>query len=233
MTMLKSCANLLQRYPTLFIPTQLLTARSLPRYFSISSTCPVEGLRDFGLPNATWGPNLHDLYNKFLELSKTGPWKRIPSHNTIAHHLEGDPRETGIGKRMFLRNLDRDGVGFEYCMFYNKAESRMVCLFQPGPYLEGPPGYAHGGSVATIIDSTAGAGAVYTCGSVMTANLNINYLKPILLGCTLLVDSHVEKIEGRKVYSRCHIQSHDGLILHTKATGKEQNTTVTPFYLSF
>ncbi|PIO35864.1 hypothetical protein AB205_0161720 [Aquarana catesbeiana] len=231
--MLKSCANLLQRYPTLFTPTQLLTARSLPRYFSISSTCPVEGLRDFGLPNATWGPNLHDLYNKFLELSKTGLWKRIPSHNTIAHHLEGDPRETGIGKRMFLRNLDRDGVGFEYCMFYNKAESRMVCLFQPGPYLEGPPGYAHGGSVATIIDSTAGAGAVYTCGSVMTANLNINYLKPIPLGCTLLVDSHVEKIEGRKVYSRCHIQSHDGLILHTEATGKEQNTTVTPFYLTF
>nr|DBA14180.1 TPA: hypothetical protein GDO54_005183 [Pyxicephalus adspersus] len=209
--MLRSYSRLFQRYPTIFTLTRLPTARLQTCHFSISSTCPTEGLRDFGLPNATWGPNLRNLYDKFLDLTNTGLWRRIPSHNTTVNHLEG------IGKRMFLRNIDEDGVGFEYCMFYNKAESRMVCLFQPGPYLEGPPGYAHGGSIATIIDSTAGAGAVYTCGSVMTANLNINYLKPIPLGCTLLVDSYVEKIEGRKVYSRCHIQSHDALILHTEA----------------
>ncbi|KAG9480861.1 hypothetical protein GDO78_010239 [Eleutherodactylus coqui] len=178
----------------------------------VRSHCPTEELRDFGLPNATWNKNLKDLYNKFLELSKNGSWKRIPSHNTIAHHLQG------IGKRMFLRNLDSDGLGFEYCMFYNKDERRMVCLFQPGPYLEGPPGYAHGGCIATIIDSTAGAGAVYTCGSVMTANLNITYFKPVPLGCTLFVDSHVDKIEGRKVYSSCHIQSYDGVILHAEAS---------------
>ncbi|XP_068109384.1 acyl-coenzyme A thioesterase THEM4-like [Hyperolius riggenbachi] len=216
--MLNGCSKLLYRNLTLCMPTQLPAARSLSHYLSVGSTFCNEGLRDFGLPNATWSKNMQDLYGKFMELTETGHWKRIPSHNTTAHHLEGDPHETGVGKRMFLRNLDCEGLGFEYCMFYNKSEKRMVCVFQPGPYLEGPPGYAHGGSIATIIDSTAGAGAVYTCGSVMTANLNITYLKPILLGCTLLVDSHVKKIEGRKVFSGSQIRSHDGSILHTEAT---------------
>ncbi|XP_069806888.1 acyl-coenzyme A thioesterase THEM4-like isoform X1 [Dendropsophus ebraccatus] len=217
--MIRGCGRLIYETKVLCsLPLQLPGAAISSCRFSVRRPCTTEELRDFGLPNATWSQNLKDLYNKFLELSKNGSWKRIPSHNTIAHHLQGDPHETRIGKRMFLRNLDSDGLGFEYCMFFNRDERRMVCLFQPGPYLEGPPGYAHGGCIATIIDSTAGAGAVYTCGSVMTANLNITYHKPIPLGCTLFVDSHVNKIEGRKVYSSCHIQSHDGVILHAEAT---------------
>ncbi|KAG8560407.1 hypothetical protein GDO81_014963 [Engystomops pustulosus] len=219
LAMLRGCRRLLHKSKTLYtyrIQHQETTISSC--YYSVRHHCPTEELRDFGLPNTTWSQNLRNLYNKFMELSKTGGWTRIPSHNTIAHHLEGDPLETGIGKRMFLRNLDSDGLGFEYCMFYNKDERRMVCLFQPGPYLEGPPGYAHGGCIATIIDSTAGAGAVYTCGSVMTANLNITYHKPVPLGSTLFVESHVDKIQGRKVYSSCHIQSYDGVILHAEAT---------------
>ncbi|XP_075049391.1 acyl-coenzyme A thioesterase THEM4-like isoform X2 [Mixophyes fleayi] len=217
MTMLRSCARLFHKSIALCnLPTHHHTVTSFPCHFSIRHS--TEALRDFALPNATWTQNFQDLYNKFLELSKNGSWKRIPSHNTTAHHLKGDSLETGIDKRLFLRNLDSDGVGFEYSMFYNKAERRMICIFQPGPYLEGLPGYAHGGCIATIIDSTAGAGAVYTYGSVMTANLNINYLKPVPLGCTLLVDSHVEKLDGRKVYSSCQIRSHDDVTLHTEAT---------------
>ncbi|XP_069806891.1 acyl-coenzyme A thioesterase THEM4-like isoform X2 [Dendropsophus ebraccatus] len=180
--MIRGCGRLIYETKVLCsLPLQLPGAAISSCRFSVRRPCTTEELRDFGLPNATWSQNLKDLYNKFLELSKNGSWKRIPSHNTIAHHLQGDPHETRIGKRMFLRNLDSDGLGFEYCMFFNRDERRMVCLFQPGPYLEGPPG-------------------------------------PIPLGCTLFVDSHVNKIEGRKVYSSCHIQSHDGVILHAEAT---------------
>ncbi|KAM4014334.1 acyl-coenzyme A thioesterase THEM4-like isoform 1-T3 [Anomaloglossus baeobatrachus] len=218
--MLRGWGRLMEKSKLLCsLPIQLQGATTSSCNFSVRQHCPTEELRDFGIPNETWSQNLKDLYNKFTELSKNGIWKRIPSYNTFAHLLKGDPLETRKGKRMFLKNLDSDGLGFEYCMFYNKDERRMVCFFQPGPYLEGPPGYAHGGSIAAIIDSTAGAAAVYTCGSIMTANLNITYYKPIPLGCTLFVDSHVDKIEGRKVYLICHIQSHDRVILHAEATG--------------
>ncbi|XP_053550593.1 acyl-coenzyme A thioesterase THEM4-like [Bombina bombina] len=159
-----------------------------------------------------------NLYNRFLELSKDGSWKRIPSFNTTVHHMEGDIVEPRQEKRLFTRNLDKDGVGFEYTMFYNIAKKRMVTLFQSGPYLEGPPGFTHGGCIATIIDSTAGACVVCTYGSVMTANLNVNYRNSIPLGSTVIVDSQVDKVEGRKVYASCQIRSHDDALLHTEAT---------------
>ncbi|KAB1261026.1 Acyl-coenzyme A thioesterase THEM4, partial [Camelus dromedarius] len=41
--------------------------------------------------------------------------------------------------RPFTRSYEV-GQGFEYVMFYNEDEKRTVCLFQGGPYLEGPPG---------------------------------------------------------------------------------------------
>ncbi|RXM91386.1 Acyl-coenzyme A thioesterase THEM4 [Acipenser ruthenus] len=79
--------------------------------------------------------------------------------------------------RLFTRNLEEEGAGFEYTVFANKAERRAVCLFQAGPLLEGPPGHVHGGAIATIIDSATGICATYLTGFVMTANLNINYRK--------------------------------------------------------
>ncbi|KAM5127405.1 LOW QUALITY PROTEIN: acyl-coenzyme A thioesterase THEM4-like [Mantella aurantiaca] len=125
--------------------------------------------------------------------------------------------------RLFTRNVDEDGVGFEYCMFYNKGEKRTVCIFQPGPYLEGPEGYTHGGCIATIIDTTLGTGIVYGCGMVMTANLSIDYRSPIPLGCTVL-DCRVDR-EGRKVYTSCQVRSHDGAVLHNQATALFIKTT--------
>ncbi|PIO23685.1 hypothetical protein AB205_0008140 [Aquarana catesbeiana] len=105
-------------------------------------------------------------------------------------------------------------------MFYNQAEKRTICIFQPGPYLEGPRGYAHGGCIATIIDATVGTGTVYTYGPAMTANLNIDYRNPIPLGSTVIIDSRVEKVDGRKIYSSCQVRSHDDAVLHNEATGE-------------
>ncbi|XP_066464922.1 uncharacterized protein [Eleutherodactylus coqui] len=109
------------------------------RWFSVAR--PSHGQRDYSLPNATWSQNMRDLYRKYEELSKSGAWRRIPSYNSTVHHVADSPPEDGRVTRLFTRNLDQDGVGFEYSMFYSEAEKRIVCIFQPGPYLEGPPGH--------------------------------------------------------------------------------------------
>ncbi|XP_068108473.1 acyl-coenzyme A thioesterase THEM4-like [Hyperolius riggenbachi] len=175
--------------------------------------------RDFSLPNASWTQNTRRLYDKYLELSKDGTWKRIASFNSPVHYMGDTPlQQPAVTTRLFTRNLDQDGVGFEYCMFYNKAEKRMICIFQPGPYLEGPPGYTHGGCIATMIDTTIGGGVVFKFGRVFTANLSVNFRNPIPLGTTVLIDSQVDKIEGRKVYTSCQVRSHDGAVVHNDAT---------------
>ncbi|XP_018424847.1 PREDICTED: acyl-coenzyme A thioesterase THEM4 [Nanorana parkeri] len=214
--MLYGLARMLRRSVTV---CRHATGVQTEQHFSVAHRCLSSQPRDYALPNSTWSHHTKELYDKFMTLSKDGSWKPLPSYDTTIHHRDGMWPETDRKSRLFTRNIDKDGVGFEYCMFYNKAEKRIVCIFQPGPYLEGPPGYTHGGCIATIIDITAGTGAVYSCGSVLTANLNVNYRNPIPLGSTVIIDSRVEKEEGRKVYLSCQIRSHDDAVLHNEATG--------------
>ncbi|KAJ6652777.1 hypothetical protein lerEdw1_010631 [Lerista edwardsae] len=161
--------------------------------------------KDFSLPNASWSPAMMDQFHRFTELSKD--------------KTEAIEESRKRGSRLFLRNLDVEGAGFEYVMFLNPREKRLVCIFQPGPYLEGPPGFVHGGATATILDSTLGGCAIFVAGCIMTANLNINYKSPILLGSVVLADCKLDRQEGRKVFVSGHVQSADGQTLHAEATG--------------
>ncbi|EPQ20390.1 Thioesterase superfamily member 4 [Myotis brandtii] len=119
--------------------------------------------------------------------------------------------------RLFTRSFE-DGLGFEYVMFYNDAEKRIVCVFQGGPHLQGMPGFFHGGAIATMIDATVGMNAIVSGGIVMTANLNINFKRPIPLCSIVLINSQLDKIEGRKLLVSCNVQSVDEKILYTEAT---------------
>ncbi|KAL1764353.1 acyl-coenzyme A thioesterase THEM4 [Sigmodon hispidus] len=118
--------------------------------------------------------------------------------------------------QQFTRSFE-EGLGFEYVMFYNKAEKRTVCLFQGGLHLQGVPGFVHGGAIATIIDITTGMCALAE-GIAMTANLNVDYKKPIPLCSVVMVNSQLSKTEGRKLFVSCTIQSVDEKTLYTEAT---------------
>ncbi|KAJ7307261.1 hypothetical protein JRQ81_009259 [Phrynocephalus forsythii] len=180
--------------------------------------------KDYALPNSSWSPEMVNEFNKFTELEKDGTWRKLPSYRNLIElppeklqevaHLMKDR-----GTRLFLRNIDEEGMGFEYAMFLNPSEKRLVSMVQFGPYLEGPPGFAHGGSIATILDSVLGVLALCVIGRVMTANLNINYKSPVPLGPMVLAESKLDRIEGRKVFVMGEIRSHDGQILHAEAEG--------------
>ncbi|NXN06504.1 THEM4 thioesterase, partial [Indicator maculatus] len=126
--------------------------------------------------------------------------------------------------RLFLRAIEAAGAGFEFAMFLNATERRLLCLLQPGPYLEGHPGLAHGGAIATIIDATLGICAMAVGGNVVTANLSIDYLVPVPLGTVLLVEGHTERTEGRKLFVGGHVRSADGDTVHARATGEDGDT---------
>ncbi|NXF97434.1 THEM4 thioesterase, partial [Eubucco bourcierii] len=121
--------------------------------------------------------------------------------------------------RLFLRAIEGVGTGFEFAMFLNAAEHRLLCLVQTGPYLEGHPGLTHGGAIATVIDATLGICALSVAGKVVTANLSIDYLVPVPLGTVLLVEGCAERTEGRKFFLGGHVRSADGDTVHARATG--------------
>ncbi|XP_053134602.1 acyl-coenzyme A thioesterase THEM4-like isoform X3 [Hemicordylus capensis] len=194
--------------------------RSTPLRNTTVRLCEAGQAKDYSLPNSSWSREMLDQFHKFMEMSKNGTWKKLPSYRSLVEHGTGKKRKESkeVNTRLFLRNFDTEGVGFEYVMFVNPLEKRMVSVFQLGPYLEGPPGLAHGGSIATILDSTLGGCAITIVGKVMTANLNINYRSPVPLRSVVLVDCKLESIEGRKVLVSGQVRGTDGQTLHAEAT---------------
>ncbi|XP_062820998.1 acyl-coenzyme A thioesterase THEM4 [Anolis carolinensis] len=186
--------------------------------------CHSEKRKDYSLPNSSWSQEMMEHFNKLTEMTKDGTWQRLSSYrNTLEHTPEGLIKQYNLkkdeGTRLFLRNIDEEGKGFEYAMFLNKQEKKLAGVFQFGPYLEGPPGFAHGGSIATVLDTTLGILAMSIAFRVMTANLSINYKSPIPLGSAVMGTSKVDRIEGRKVFVSGVLQSADRKILHAEATG--------------
>lgn len=207
-----------------FYRTQLLhTTVTLPGLFS-------SGPRDFSLPNSSWGPEMRQLYEHYMSqcdpatedvCKQKGPWIRLPSYNRSLKYATGGvylSKMIQSKARLFTRNIYQEGAAFEYVVFVNKKEKKSVCLFQAGHLLEGPPGHVHGGAIATMIDTITGTHATFLSGMIMTANLSINYRSAIPLGSTVLLESTLDKIEGRKTYMNCRVTSADGSKLHTEAT---------------
>ncbi|KAM8870248.1 acyl-coenzyme A thioesterase THEM4 [Spinachia spinachia] len=186
--------------------------------------------RDFSLPNSSWGPEmmrLHEQYNSQCgeEVEgggkRGGPWRRLPSYNRVLKYATGGVYLSEMihkKARLFTRNNRDQGATFEYVLFFNSEEDKCVGIFQTGHLLEGPPGHVHGGAIATMIDTVAGAHAVIVCGPVLTANLNINYRRPVPLGNTVLLESSLDKKEGKKMHVKCQMTSDDGSKLHTDST---------------
>ncbi|XP_075418284.1 acyl-coenzyme A thioesterase THEM4 [Tenrec ecaudatus] len=205
----------------------------LPRLFSSEEV----SLKDQALPKPSWSKEIRLLFDQFMKKCEDGSWERLPSYRCPALNIQNletsftsKPSHSLIKgaavrkedlldrARLFTRSFE-DGLGFEYVMFYNGHEKRIVCLFQGGLYLQGPPGFLHGGAISTMIDATLGMNALIVGGLIMTGNLNINFRRPIPLCSVAVIDSRLDKVEGRKYYLSCAIRSADEKTLHTEGTG--------------
>ncbi|XP_051262366.1 acyl-coenzyme A thioesterase THEM4 isoform X2 [Dicentrarchus labrax] len=213
------------RYPStsVYQPVRRRSVLAVPSFLSPKP-------RDFSLPNPSWGSELMQLYERYNSQCEVeteegekqeGPWKRVPSYNRA---LKYAPCGVYLSKiiqskaRLFTRNINDPGAAFEYVLFINREEQKCVGIFQAGHLLEGPPGHVHGGAIATMIDTVTGTHASFLSGPVVTANLNINYRRPIPLGSTVLIESSLDKKEGRKLFFSCKVTSTDGSKVHTETT---------------
>jgi acyl-coenzyme A thioesterase PaaI-like protein len=82
-----------------------------------------------------------------------------------------------------------------------------------GPETEGPPGHAHGGSVAAVMDEALGAVA-YTHGyPVVVARLTVDFRSMVPVGIDATFETWIERMDGRKVYTRGSLLAPDGTLL--------------------
>lgn len=74
---------------------------------------------------------------------------------------------------------------------------------------QGPPGHAHGGVLAAILDEIMGTAAWHGGHMVLAANLNIDFRLPVPLGIPLTATGSISHQDGRKVFTRGEIKLPD------------------------
>jgi acyl-coenzyme A thioesterase PaaI-like protein len=87
-----------------------------------------------------------------------------------------------------------------------------------GSHAEGPPGHAHGGAIASLIDDAMGTTAWTAGHRVVTLSMTVNLRSFVPLHVPVRVECSVASVEGRKVHVACRIVTPPESV-HADATG--------------
>ena len=86
--------------------------------------------------------------------------------------------------------------------------------FKLGPEYQGGPKFLHGGIIALVIDEAMGKVSRFRQARAVTAEMTIEYLKPIVVNQEIVVEAfESEEPKGRNLYHACEIRSRDGAML--------------------
>ncbi len=116
------------------------------------------------------------------------------AERTPASFVSGEPD----GERLRVRYFRRD------------ADGALVGKAWFGPGAVGPPGFAHGGSMAAILDEAMGGAAWLAGHRVLAAKLTINFRRMLPLGTVALFAAWVVEARQRKVRMAAELSSDGG-----------------------
>ena len=103
-----------------------------------------------------------------------------------------------VGESLRFVSGDPDGNRFRV-RYYRDGQQHLHARIWFGPETGGPPGHAHGGSVAAVMDEALGLAAWAVGYPVVVGNLNVSFRSMLPLQKVVTVESRVISAEGRKV----------------------------------
>jgi len=103
-----------------------------------------------------------------------------------------------VGESLRFVSGEPDGNRFR-ARYYRDEERHLKARIWFGPETEGPPGHAHGGSVAAVLDEVLGLAAWAAGYPIVVGNLNVSFRNMLPLQKVVTVESRVVSAEGRKV----------------------------------
>jgi uncharacterized protein (TIGR00369 family) len=96
---------------------------------------------------------------------------------------------------------------------HNEELGSFVCRFRLGKRYTGPPGHAHGGIIATILDEAMGKVNKLHQVVALTKQITVDYLKPVPLNKPLRVESREVKVKDREHINMAEILNQKGEVL--------------------
>ena len=109
-----------------------------------------------------------------------------------------------------------------HLQFFVDDEQRVLCRVRLARQFQGPPGHAHGGIIATMLDEAMSKANRHRNITAMTRHMSIDYLRPVPLESDLVLEGWSEKdagsTSGRKHQCSAEIRDASGTVL-ASATG--------------
>lgn len=93
------------------------------------------------------------------------------------------------------------------------AARRIRGRFQLSADYQGATGFVHGGIIATLLDEVMSKANRFRKARAVTAELNVEYLRPVLVGADLVVEGWEARAEGRNLFLQGEIRDAAGTLL--------------------
>ena len=95
----------------------------------------------------------------------------------------------------------------------DEGRKRFICRFRLTKRYTGPPGHAHGGIIATILDEAMGKVNKLRQVVALTSQITIDYARPVPLNKPLRVESYEVSVRGRRHTNAAEILNQEGELL--------------------
>lgn len=129
--------------------------------------------------------------------------------------LADHPRGAGIAAfaaRSFLGAADPAQLVVRYLAAGGGVDTRLRVEATFGARAEGPPGHAHGGSMAAVLDEALGVAAWIAHRPAVAARLAVDFRAPIPLGTTASVEPVIVQADARKARVTGRLVGADGVV---------------------
>jgi uncharacterized protein (TIGR00369 family) len=129
------------------------------------------------------------------------------------HVLGHDTKHLKLPKNYcFGCGLD-NAAGMRLRFFLDEKGKRFISRFRLSRRYVGPPGHAHGGIIATILDEAMGKVNKLRHVIAVTAEMTVYYLKPVPLGQPLTAEARELRVRGRVHTNVGEIKNQKGEVL--------------------
>jgi uncharacterized protein (TIGR00369 family) len=97
--------------------------------------------------------------------------------------------------------------------FLHAEDGSVVCLVTVRDCFEGPPGYVHGGIIATLLDETMSKSVRSLGLTAVTRQMEVEYLRPVHSEAPIRLEGRILRSEGRKHFTEASIRDARGHVL--------------------
>ena len=115
--------------------------------------------------------------------------------------------------------------GMKLTFEQDNANRKIVGRFVLGERYQGGAGFAHGGIIALLLDEAMGKVCRFREVRAVTAELSVEYLKPVAVDKTIVVEGRETEMNGRNLFISSEIRNENGDVL---ARGKGRFVVLKP-----